>query len=173
VLSAFIQLKATLTVNSLYHQTMSDSSKVVSKKSNSRPRNEWEAFWGPLVHPSFMRWDLANDDGGFNPSIDIHEDDKALTFDVELAGIPKEAINVEVHDGVLTVSGEKKYEKKEEKDGKVHRIERRYGSFKRSISLPETADADNVEANSDNGVLHIRVAKKAPKTPAAKKISVK
>ena len=154
---------------------MSDSSsKAVSKKSNpnSRPRNEWEAFWGPLVHPGFMRWDLANDDGGnFSPSIDIHEDDKALTFDVELAGIPKEDINVEVHDGVLTVSGEKKYEKKEEKDGKVHRIERRYGSFKRSIGLPDTADADNVEAKSDNGVLHIRVAKKP--MPAAKKINVK
>jgi HSP20 family protein len=90
---------------------------------------------------------------------------------VELAGIPKEDINVEIADGVLTVSGEKKYEKKEEKNGKTHRIERRYGSFKRSVALPETA-TDKVQAKSENGILKISVAKKEKPEPTTKKIAI-
>ena len=104
--------------------------------------------------------------------MDVHEDSKAITIDVELAGIPKEDIHVEVHEGVLTVSGEKKYEKRDDKDGKAHRIERRYGSFSRAIHLPDTAQADAITAKSDNGVLHVVVPKKEPEKAATKKIAI-
>ena len=117
-----------------------------------------------------MRWDLSNQEGNFVPQLDIHEDDKTIMVDMEVAGVPKEDIQIECNDYVLTVSGEKKYEKKDEREGRVHRIERRYGSFKRSISLPETADLDSVQARFDNGVLKVVINKKP--SPAPKKVNI-
>lgn len=147
------------------------TNRSISKKSRSS--DPWEAFWGPLVSPSYMRWDLAQaSDDQFLPAVDIHEDDKCIRLDLELAGIPKEDIHVEVADGVLTVSGEKKYQRDhEEQGGKVHRVERRYGSFKRSVVLPETADQDSIDAKTANGVLHITVSKKQLQ-PSSKKIDI-
>ncbi len=130
----------------------------------------WDTFLGTLASPAFMRWDLSNQEDNFVPHLDIHEDDRSITVDVEVAGVPKDDIRIECHENVLTVSGEKKYEKKEEKEGKVHRIERRYGSFKRSIALPDTADLESVQAKFDNGVLKVVINKKP--APEPKKIQI-
>ena len=144
---------------------------ALQRRQQSDP---WDSFFGPLMtplmSPTFMRWDLSNQEGNFVPQLDIHEDDKTIMVDMEVAGVPKEDIQIECNDYVLTVSGEKKYEKKDEREGRVHRIERRYGSFRRSISLPETADLDSVQARFDNGVLKVVINKKP--SPAPKKVNI-
>ena len=80
-------------------------------------------------------------------------------------------IQVSIKDGVLAVTGERKYEK--ETEGKVHRIERRYGRFTRSFRLPENADENAVEAHAKEGVLHLVVAKREEVKPKAIEIKVR
>ena len=106
----------------------------------------------------------------WTPSIDVIETDNEIKLKAELAGMDPADINIEVQDNVLTVSGERRFEE-EVKEDKYYRIERRYGSFSRSIALPQTVDESKIEAKYENGVLEIVV----PKTETAKpkKIAVK
>lgn len=94
------------------------------------------------------------------PSINISEDEKSIKIIAELAGMDPEQINVEVSDGFLTLKGEKKEEKSEEEKNYVRR-EISYGSFFRSVPLPQSADGKKAEASFKNGVLTITVPKKA------------
>jgi HSP20 family protein len=96
--------------------------------------------------------------GDWSPALDAYEDKDKYTVSVELPGMKKEDIAVSVHDGVLTVSGERKSEK-ESKEGLVHRTERYYGKFTRSVSLPATVYADKVSAAYKDGVLTVEVPK--------------
>ncbi len=105
----------------------------------------------------------STDFGTWLPAVDIRETEDALLVHAELPGIDKKDIHVDVRDGVLTISGERKYEK-DVKEESVHRTERAYGRFSRSFSLPHTVDADKVEAKMKDGVLEIRL----PKTESAK-----
>ncbi len=105
----------------------------------------------------------------WTPAIDVVETDNAIELKAELAGMKPEDINIEVQDNVLTVSGERRFEE-EVKEDKFYRIERRYGSFSRSLALPPTVDETKVEANYENGVLHIKVHKAEIVKP--KKITV-
>lgn len=93
------------------------------------------------------------------PSVDIHEDKENYYFDVEAPGVDKENLDVKVENAVLTVRGERK-RSDEMKEKNYYRVEREYGSFMRSFSLPETADANTVLAEYKNGVLHVKIAKK-------------
>lgn len=104
------------------------------------------------------------------PLVDIIEDDKEYLIKAELPEMRKEDVKVTVENGVLTISGERKLEK-EEKGKKYHRIERSYGSFVRSFSLPDDADADKVGAEFKEGVLKVHVAKSESAKP--KQIEVK
>lgn len=104
------------------------------------------------------------------PSVDVSETERAFHIHAELPGIKKEDIKVNVHDGVLTLSG-KREAKKEEQGKKYHRIERSYGSFSRSFSLPENVEADNVEATFQDGVLEVDLIKSEKEKP--KKIEIK
>ncbi len=104
------------------------------------------------------------------PLVDIIEDDKEYLIKAELPEMRKEDVKVTVENGVLTLSGERKLEK-EEKGKKYHRIERSYGSFVRSFSLPDDADADKVSAEFKDGVLKVHVAKSEAARP--KQIEVK
>lgn len=109
----------------------------------------------------------------FAPTVDISEDKEAFHFKVDLPDMKKEDIKVECHDGVLTISGEKKAEKEIKGDGrKFHRIERSYGSFMRSFTLPETANTDVVNAEYLNGVLDLKIAKRQVAAPKAKTITI-
>jgi HSP20 family protein len=101
------------------------------------------------------------------PVVDISEDDKEFTIKAELPGLKREDVKVTVEDGVLAISGERKTEK-EEKNKKFHRVERSYGSFLRSFTLPEGADATKVNAEFSDGVLNVRLAK----TPKAQPKSI-
>jgi HSP20 family protein len=96
--------------------------------------------------------------GDWSPALDAFEDKEKYTVSVELPGMKKEDISVSVHDGMLTVSGERKSEK-DGKEGLVHRTERYYGKFTRSVSLPATVHADKVSASYKDGVLTVEVPK--------------
>ena len=96
--------------------------------------------------------------GQWAPPVDIRETEDALQMQVELPGLDKKDIALEVKDGVLTVSGERRYEKDVEEEN-VHRIERAYGRFTRSFSLPRNVNADKVEASMKDGILNIRLPK--------------
>lgn len=96
------------------------------------------------------------------PLVDITEDEKEFLIKAELPGLKKEEVKVTVEDGVLTMSGERKTEK-EEKGKKYHRIERAYGSFIRSFTLPEGADPAKVNAEFHEGILNVHVTK-CPRT---------
>src|SRR5271166_2211411 len=92
------------------------------------------------------------------PLVDISEDDKEYTIKVELPGVSKEDVKVTVEGGVLSITGERKAEK-EEKDKKYHRIERSYGSFVRSFTLPEGTSTDKVGAEFKDGILKLHLPK--------------
>ena len=94
----------------------------------------------------------------WSPSVDISEDDKEFLVKAELPDVKREDIKVNVENGVLTITGERKFEK-EEKGKKYHRIERSYGSFTRSFTLPEVVKADKVAAEFKDGLLHVRLPK--------------
>ena len=103
----------------------------------------------------------------WSPLVDITEDDKEYVVKAEIPEMKKEDIKINVHDDVLTVSGERKYEK-EEKTKKFHRVERAYGSFMRNFALPENADGSKISAEYKDGMLKVHL----PKSEQAKKKAV-
>ncbi len=107
----------------------------------------------------------------FAPPVDIYEDEHNLTLKLEVPGIDEKDIDISLENNTLTVRGERKLEK-EEKEENFHRVERRYGSFVRAFTLPNTVDADSAKANYDKGVLKITLAKKAEAKPKQIKIGV-
>jgi len=104
------------------------------------------------------------------PAVDIIEDDKEYLIKVELPEVQKDAVKVTVEGGTLTISGERKAEK-EEKSRKFHRVERYYGRFVRSFSIPEDAEDTKVNAEFKDGVLRVHLAKSEKARP--KQIEVK
>jgi len=106
----------------------------------------------------------------WSPLVDITEDDKEYLIKTELPEVKKDDVKVTVETGVLTITGERKFEK-EEKGRKYHRVERAYGNFVRSFTLPDDADANKVNAEFKDGVLKVHVAKSEAAKP--KHIEVK
>jgi len=94
-----------------------------------------------------------------------------VTLKIEVPGIDEKDIDVRIENNVLTVDGERKFEK-EEKEENYRRVERQYGSFTRCFTLPNTVDADRATANYDKGVLKITLAKKAEAKPKQIKVNV-
>lgn len=122
--------------------------------------------------PSFPRLTTPlTTEGAMMPSVDVHENDKQIVIEAELPGIEDKDVSVTVQDGLLTVKGEKKFEKKEDKDD-YHMMERRYGSFMRSMRLPDTVDEEKISANIDKGVLTVTVAKKPGAEAKERKIEI-
>jgi len=109
--------------------------------------------------------------GAFMPPVDIYEDEHSLQLKLEVPGIDEKDLDVKVENNTLTVSGERKFEK-EEKEENFHRIERRYGSFTRSFTLPNTVNTDDINAQYNNGVLTIKLAKRAEAKPKQIKVSI-
>ena len=111
--------------------------------------------------------------GDFSPDMDVSESDRQIEVTAELPGMDDKDIEVTLTDGVLTVKGEKRSERKEEDRDKHHyRLERSYGAFRRSFRLPPEIDADAVSASFDKGVLKVTVAKKETAEAATRKIEV-
>jgi HSP20 family protein len=107
----------------------------------------------------------------FIPPVDIYEDEHNVTLKLEVPGIEQKDIDVRLENNTLVVRGERKFEK-DQKEENFHRIERRYGSFYRAFTLPTTVDMENVHADYDNGVLTIKLAKKAEAKPKQIKVNV-
>jgi HSP20 family protein len=97
----------------------------------------------------------------FAPSVDVHEDKDALVITAELPGFKRDQVEISLDGEILTLKGERKFEKEEGKEGKkYHRVERSYGMFVRSFQLPSNVDADKATANLTDGVLTLRLPKK-------------
>ena len=105
------------------------------------------------------------------PLVDISEDEKEYLIKAEIPEMKKEDIKLNVHDDVLTITGERKYEK-EEKNKKYHRVERAYGSFLRSFTLPEDADGSKVNAEYKDGVLKVHLPKSEKAKPKAIEVKI-
>jgi HSP20 family protein len=98
------------------------------------------------------------------PAMDLVEDKDNLVLRADLPGLTEHDVNVEVKEGVLTISGERKTEEKKEDEG-YYRVERAFGSFSRSLTLPRGVDPDKVNAEFDNGVLEVRIPKPEERQP--------
>ncbi len=106
----------------------------------------------------------------FYPAVDIKETPKEFVVTAEVPGINKKDINIEIADNTLTIKGERKFEK-EQKDESYHRVERSYGAFVRSFSLPSQIVSEKIEASYKDGLLCITIPKAEEKIP--KKIEIK
>jgi HSP20 family protein len=107
----------------------------------------------------------------FAPPVDVYEDEHNVTLKIEVPGIDEKDIDVRIENNTLTVHGERKFEK-EEKEENYRRVERQYGSFTRTFTLPTTVDAEKVTANYEKGVLKIQLAKRAEAKPKQIKVNV-
>jgi len=107
----------------------------------------------------------------FAPPVDIYEDAHTVVVKMEVPGIDEKDIDVHIENNTLTVHGERKIEK-EEKEENFRRVERQYGSFTRSFTLPSSVDTGQVNAHYDKGVLKINLAKKAEAKPKQIKVNV-
>jgi HSP20 family protein len=108
---------------------------------------------------------------GFVPPVDVYEDEHSIKLRLEVPGVNENELDVRIENNTLSVRGERNFNK-EEKEENFHRIERRYGSFQRSFTLPNTVDTEHVSANYQNGVLELTLQKRAEAKPKQIKIGV-
>lgn len=108
----------------------------------------------------------------FLPAVDIAEDDQNITLQAEIPGVKMEDLKITLENNVLTIAGERKF-KEEEKKENYHRIERRYGKFTRSFTLPTGVNAEKVNAVFENGILNITLPKREEFKPKQITIGVK
>jgi HSP20 family protein len=109
--------------------------------------------------------------GAFVPPVDIYEDEHGIQLKLEVPGIEQKDLEVKVENNVLTVSGERKFEK-DEKEENYRRVERRYGSFTRSFTLPPTVNTEDVSADYNNGVLKVKLGKRIEAKPKQIKVNI-
>jgi HSP20 family protein len=107
----------------------------------------------------------------FAPAVDVYEDEHNVTLKIEVPGIDEKDIDVRLENNTLNVHGERKIEK-EEKEENYRRVERQYGSFTRTFTLPTTVDSEKVSATYDKGVLKVTLPKKAEAKPKQIKVTV-
>jgi HSP20 family protein len=125
-----------------------------------------------LFHDSFTEGrDESLATSSFAPAVDVYEDEHNVTLKIEVPGIDEKDIDVRIENRTLTVHGERKFEK-EEKEENYRRVERQYGSFSRTFTLPNTVDTESVSADYEKGVLKIKLAKKAESKPKQIKVNV-
>ncbi len=129
---------------------------------------------------AISRWDPFNDlaslrdqmdrllgrgrDESWMPAIDVYDGKYALIVKAEVPGIDPDDIEVSVDQNMLVLRGERRFEERSEEEG-TYRVERRYGRFERSLTLPQNSDIDDISANCENGVLEVRVSKTAAAEP--------
>jgi HSP20 family protein len=133
-----------------------DSSREVDSLQ-SEVNRLFDTFFGgqPANNSGLRRW---------VPAMDLVETDDHLVLKADLPGLDKDDVNIEVKDGTLTVSGERKTEHEERTDG-FYRVERAFGTFSRSMSLPQRIDAERISASFDRGVLEVRIPKPEERKP--------
>ncbi len=127
-------------------------------------RDLWNPFGEEFFSPERFFRDLAAPAQRLAPAVDVTEDERAYKVSVELPGVKRDQVTVEVHENVLSIRGEKRSEREEKRD-KTHWVERSYGSFTRSFSLPPTAVSEDLRASFNDGVLTIEIPKKEEAKP--------
>jgi HSP20 family protein len=149
---------------------------MTEKKERSIARSDpfaeladWRPFFGPLFGREGRSvldelWGRPGSGRGFAPSVDVSEDDGNFIVTAELPGIQREDVNVELEDDVLTIRGEKRSEREEKKE-KRRFVERSYGTFSRSFTLPANADPERVNAAFKDGVLTVTIGKRPETKP--------
>jgi HSP20 family protein len=115
--------------------------------------------------------DEALTTSNFAPPVDVYEDEHNITLKIEVPGIDEKDINVSIENNTLTVRGERRFEK-DEKEENFQRIERMFGSFTRSFTLPNTVDPEQISAHYEKGVLKICLSKRAEAKPKLIKVTV-
>jgi HSP20 family protein len=121
-----------------------------------------------LFEDTFGRGDSGS---SWTPAVDVQENQNELRLDVELPGLNPDEVEITADNGVLTIRGEKQFERKEGDDSRYHVIERSYGSFIRSFQLPQGLDESRIEASFNNGILSVHIPKSA--LPQPKKIQIR
>ncbi len=124
-----------------------------------------------LFRESYEGRDEALTTSTFAPAVDVYEDEHNIVLKIEVPGIDEKDIDIRLENNTLTIHGERKIEK-EEKEENYRRVERQYGSFTRTFTLPNTVDTENVQANYDKGVLKVQLAKRAEAKPKQIKVNV-
>jgi len=134
-------------------------------------RDEMERMFERLEH-GLARWPSVFRHGNLVPELDVRENATSITIEAELPGVEEKDISVTFANGVLAIRGEKK-QVREATSENVHVSERSFGSFERSLHLPESVDESKVEASFDKGVLKVTAAKKPEAVKAERKIEIK
>jgi HSP20 family protein len=132
-------------------------------------QNRLNSIFNDFAQPESQQESLAM--GNFIPPVDVYEDAHQLVLKLEVPGIKQEDLDVQVENQTLTVKGERRFEK-DEKEENFHRIERRYGSFTRSFTLPQTVDTAAPKASYEHGVLTIALPKKEAAKPKQVKVEI-
>lgn len=114
----------------------------------------------------FFNESLEQGKSAFNPRVDVAETDKAFEIQVAVPGLDKKEINIDLRDGYLTISGERKFEKKDQEKN-FYSVQTQYGTFKKSFQLPDSVVEDKIEASYENGILNVVI----PKDEAKKLVS--
>jgi HSP20 family protein len=128
----------------------------------------FEEAFGPLALPTGEALSVS----GWTPSCDIYETDNEIVIKAELPGVKKEDAKVSIQDGVLSIIGERKFEEETKKENYL-RVERSYGSFSRSFTLPTRVDPDKVAAEFTDGLLQVTLPKREEAKPKGVEVRVK
>ena len=128
------------------------------------PFRELNTLYGRFGGFPGKDWELLASTTAWNPSVDIFENDNEIVVKAELPGVSAKDIDVRLENNVLTLKGERRFEK-EAKDENYHRIERSYGGFSRAFSIPATVDDEKIRADYKDGVLKIVLPKKEQTKP--------
>ena len=131
-------------------------------------QDEGNRLFSTSLTPSFADEGIGR--GAWNPSVDIYENKDQIVLEAELPGMKREDFDLSVENNVITLRGERHFEKKDETDN-YHRVERAYGSFLRSFTLPNTVSANGATADYRNGVLRVALPKRAE--TKARRIEIK
>ena len=141
--------------------------------TRNNPLNDFRTLQARVFEPFFGRFNFVDDNlssGTWAPPVDVAEDNEKIHVKVEVPGMEEKDLKISFEDGLLTVSGERQFERREDRN--YHRIERTYGSFIRTFSLPRSIDVNAIAANYRNGVLEIDIPKKEEAKPRQIQINV-
>jgi HSP20 family protein len=134
-------------------------------------QNRLNSIFNEFARPAISPEAEISAMGSFVPAVDVYEDAQALVLKLEIPGVRSEDLDVRLENQTLTVKGERKLEAGLKQEN-FHRIERRFGSFARTFTLPQTVDTESLTASYEAGVLTVSIAKKAEAKPRQVKIEV-
>ena len=139
----------------------------------TNPLNDFRTLQARVFEPFFGRFNFLDDQlpsGTWAPAVDVAEEKDKLLVKMEVPGIEEKDLKIHFEDGILTVTGERQFERTDERN--YHRIERAYGTFTRTFSLPRSVDANQITASYRNGILEIEIPKKEEAKPKQIAINV-